>query len=65
MDYEYTYLGKYGAKGEKRAARIKPTPEQIAKQNHTNKVKKSTERDNPKFPAVGFMADVKISSWNS
>ena len=32
VDYEYTYLGKYGARGEKRAARIKPTPEQIAKQ---------------------------------
>ncbi len=40
VDYEYTYLGKYGARGEKRAARIKPTPEQIAKQNHANKVKR-------------------------
>ncbi len=40
IDYEYSFNGNYGAKGEKRAPRVKATPEQIAKQNHTNKVKK-------------------------
>ena len=33
-EYEYTYAGKYGAKGEKRAKKKKPTREQIQKQNH-------------------------------
>lgn len=36
-DHEYSYAGKYGAKGEKRAKKKKATPEQIAKQNQTNK----------------------------
>lgn len=36
-EYEYTYAGKYGAKGEKRAEKSKPTKEQIKKQNQKNK----------------------------
>lgn len=36
-EYEFIYKGKYGARGEKRAKRKKPTPEQIRKQNQTNK----------------------------
>lgn len=36
-EYEYTYMGNYGAKGEKRAPRVKITPEQIMKQNMTNR----------------------------
>ena len=32
-----TYQGNYGAKGEKRAQRKKPTPDQIKKQNQRNK----------------------------
>lgn len=39
-EYEYKYAGRYGAKGEKRAARKKPTPEQIKKQNQANREKK-------------------------
>ncbi len=39
-DYEYSYMGRYGAKGEKRAPRTKATPEQVAKQNHANKIKR-------------------------
>ena len=35
-EYEYKFLGKYGAKGEKRGKRKKPTPEQIKKQNQRN-----------------------------
>ena len=38
-EYEYGYEGKYGARGEKRAKRKKPTPEQIKKQNQRNKEK--------------------------
>lgn len=33
IDFEYKWAGKYGAKGEKRKKRKKPTPEQIKKQN--------------------------------
>ena len=32
--------GRYGAPGENRKHRLKPTPEQIARQNHRNKVRK-------------------------
>lgn len=39
-DYEYSYAGNYGAKGEKRAKREKPTPEKIQKQNQHNREKK-------------------------
>lgn len=36
-DFQYTWAGNYGAKGETRAPRKKPTPEQIEKQNQRNK----------------------------
>ena len=39
-EYEYKYYGNYGAKGEKRLPKKKTTPEQIRRQNHSNKVKK-------------------------
>ena len=39
IEYEFKWKGKYGAKGEKRAARVKATPEQIKKQNQKNKEK--------------------------
>lgn len=38
-EIEYSFLGKYGAKGEKRAPRKKATPEQIARQNQWNREK--------------------------
>ncbi len=37
IEYEYKYAGKYGAKGEKRLAKKKITPEQIKKQNQANR----------------------------
>ena len=37
-EHEYSYAGRYGARGEKRAKKKKATPEQIAKQNQTNRV---------------------------
>lgn len=37
IEHEAYYAGKYGAKGEKRAPKRKPTQEQIRKQNQINK----------------------------
>ena len=37
-EHEYSYVGNYGARGEKRAKRKKATPEQIARQNQINRV---------------------------
>ena len=37
IEYEIKYEGKYGAKGEKRAKKQKPTPEQVKRQNLINK----------------------------
>lgn len=37
IEYEFSYAGKYGAKGEKRAKKKKPTKEQIRKQNQRNR----------------------------
>lgn len=39
IEYEFKYAGKYGAKGEKRAAKKKASPEQIKKQNQRNREK--------------------------
>ena len=38
-EYEIKWAGKYGAKGEKRTARHKATPEQMKKQNQINREK--------------------------
>lgn len=40
IDNEYSYMGNYGAKGEKRAPHQKATPEQMTKQNLLNKIKR-------------------------
>ena len=37
LDHGYSHAGRYGAKGEKRAPRTKPTPEQVMYQNRMNK----------------------------
>lgn len=39
-EYEYTFVGHYGCKGEKRAKRKKKTPEQMARQNQINRENK-------------------------
>lgn len=39
-EYEYTALYNYGAKGERRKKRKKPTPEQMARQNQINRENK-------------------------
>ena len=36
-EYEFSYAGNYGAKGEKRQDKKKPTPEQVKRQNQINK----------------------------
>lgn len=40
IEHEIKYFGKYGAKGEKRGKRVKPSPEVIKKQNQKNRIKK-------------------------
>lgn len=40
IEYEIKFAGKYGAKGERRAEKKKPTPEVIKKQNQRNKEKR-------------------------
>ena len=40
IEHEFSYKGKYGAKGEKRADKVKPTKEQIAYQNQLNRIKR-------------------------
>lgn len=39
IEYEYKWAGRYGAKGEKREKKIKPTPLQIKRQNQLNREK--------------------------
>ena len=39
IEYEYKFKGNYGAKGEKRRPKVKPTEEQIQKQNQKHKEK--------------------------
>lgn len=40
IEHEIHFMGRYGAKGEKRAARIHATPEQIRKQNQVQREKR-------------------------
>ncbi len=40
IEHEIKFMGKYGAAGEKRAGRKKPTPEQVKKQNQYNREKR-------------------------
>lgn len=40
IEHEIYFAGNYGAKGEKRAEREKPTPLQIAKNNQWNRIKR-------------------------
>lgn len=56
-EYEYYFKGNYGAKGEKRAKKVKPTPEQIKANNMHNK-KKRVRR---KIKANFFPGDMWIT----
>ena len=58
IEYEYNFMGKQGAKGEKRAPHKKATPDQIAKQNTANKVK---THHTAELPSMGYVADIKVS----
>ena len=40
IEHEFKFVGKFGAKGEKRAEKKKATPEQVKKQNQYNREKK-------------------------
>lgn len=39
IEYEYKWAGNYGARGEKREKKVKATPQQIKKQNQSNREK--------------------------
>ena len=60
-EYEYKYYGNYGAKGEKRLPRKQITPEQIARQNHTNKVKKIRRKLKNNFYAGDYWITLTYS----
>jgi len=55
-EYEYKYFGHYGAKGERRLPKKKITPEQIARQNQTNKVKRIRRKLKNNFWAGDYWA---------
>lgn len=59
IEQEYTYAGKYGAKGEKREKRKKATPEQVKKQNQWNREKKMRHLMKANFEVGDIWATLK------
>lgn len=59
IEREYKHAGKYGAKGEKRQKKKKPTPEQIKKQNQTNRENKMRRLIKANFSKGDFWATLK------
>lgn len=60
VEHEYKYVGRYGAKGEKRQPRQKPTKEQIAKQNQKNKEKHVRRLIKANFSPGDYWATLKL-----
>ena len=58
-EYEFKWVGKYGAKGEKRAKKKKATPEQIKKQNQANKEKKMKRLIKANFTEGDYLLTLK------
>ena len=58
-EYEYKFIGNYGAKGEKRHKRQKATQEQIRKQNQRNKEKRVR-----RLIKANFKDNTKVSEGN-
>lgn len=58
-EYEYKYTGKYGAKGERRAPKAKPTAEQLRKQNQYNRENKVRRLIKENFPPNSLWATLK------
>lgn len=61
IEYEFTYIGNYGAKGEKRRPRKKPTPEQVEKQNYINKKNKVRRLIKANFSPGDYWVTLKYS----
>lgn len=61
IEHEYKCAGRYGAKGEKRAARKKATPEQMKKQNQWNKEKRVLRKIRANFKAGDLWVTLKFS----
>lgn len=58
-EYEYMWLGRYGAPGEKRRKRQKATPEQVRKQNQFNRVKKVRRLIKANFTSRDYWCTLK------
>lgn len=61
IEYEFTYIGNYGAKGEKRRPRKKLTPEQVEKQNYINKKNKVRRLIKANFSPGDYWVTLKYS----
>lgn len=58
-EYEYKFVGRFGAKGETRGKRIKPTPEQVARQNQLNREKKVRRLIKANFTGADYWVTFK------
>lgn len=58
-EYEIKYAGKYGAAGEKRSKKRKPSPETIKKQNQRNKEKRMRRLIEANFSAGDIWMTIK------
>lgn len=58
-EYEIKYVGNYGARGEKRAPKRKPSPEQIKRQNQYNREKNVRRLIKPNFEPGDIWATLK------
>lgn len=61
-EIEIAYVGKYGRKGEKRASRTKPTPEQIKKNNRKVREKKMRRLIKANFSEGDLWTTLKYSA---
>lgn len=59
IEHEIKYAGKFGNRGEKRAQKIKATPEQIKKQNQKNKEKRMRRLIEANFHEYDFWITLK------
>ena len=58
-EYEFSWVGKYGAPGEKRQKKRKPTPEQVRKQNQFNRVNKVRRLIKANFTSRDYWCTLK------
>ena len=59
IEYEHCYAGRYGLKGEKRAKRKKPSPEQMQRQNQINRANRTRRVIAANFGEGDYFATLK------